>query len=101
MDDLLEGFVRVSRLPQLDGPMNVGNPGEFTVAELANMVIELTGSKSTVEDRPLPADDPKQRKPDITRAKELIGFEPRVPLREGLTRTIANFKERMAAQKDA
>jgi UDP-glucuronate decarboxylase len=100
MDDLLEGFVRVSRLPQLDGPMNVGNPGEFTVAELANMVIELTGSKSTVEDRPLPADDPKQRKPDITRAKELIGFEPRVPLREGLTRTIANFKERMAAQKD-
>jgi UDP-glucuronate decarboxylase len=100
MDDLLEGFVRVSRLPQLDGPMNIGNPGEFTVAELAKMVIELTGSKSTVEDRPLPADDPKQRKPDITRAKELIGFEPRVPLREGLTRTIANFKERMAAQKD-
>ncbi len=101
MDDLLEGFVRVSRLPQLDGPMNIGNPGEFTVAELAQMVIELTGSKSTVEDRPLPADDPKQRKPDITRAKELIGFEPRVPLREGLARTIANFKERMAAQKDS
>ena len=100
MEDLIEGFVRVSRLQQLDGPMNLGNPGEFTVAELAQMVIELTGSKSTVEDRPLPADDPKQRKPDITRAQELIGFEPRIPLREGLTRTIANFKESMAAQKD-
>jgi UDP-glucuronate decarboxylase len=101
MEDLIEGFVRVSRLPELNGPMNLGNPTEFTVAELAQMVIELTGSKSIVEDRPLPADDPKQRKPDISRARELIGFEPRIALKEGLTRTIANFKERMAAQKEA
>jgi UDP-glucuronate decarboxylase len=100
MQDLIEGFVRVARLPQLDGPMNLGNPTEFTVGELARMVIELTGSKSIVEDRPLPADDPKQRRPDITRARELIGFEPRIPLKEGLARTISDFRERMAAHKD-
>jgi len=77
--------------------MNLGNPGEFTMIELANLVLELTGSKLPLIQQPLPADDPKQRKPDITRAKELIRFEPTVPLREGLTRTIADFRDRLAA----
>jgi UDP-glucuronate decarboxylase len=97
VDDLIEGFVRVAGLPTLDGPMNLGNPGEFTMIELANLVLELTGSKLPLIQQPLPADDPKQRKPDITRARELIRFEPTVPLREGLTRTIADFRDRLAA----
>jgi UDP-glucuronate decarboxylase len=95
VDDLIEGFVRVSRLPRLDGPMNLGNPGEFTIAELAHHVIDLTKSKSTIEYRPLPADDPKQRRPDITKAKQLIGFEPKIMLPQGLERTIADFRERL------
>jgi UDP-glucuronate decarboxylase len=95
VDDLIEGFVRVSRLPRLEGPMNLGNPGEFTIAELAQKVIELTKSKSTIEYRPLPADDPKQRRPDITKAKQLIGFEPKINLAQGLEKTIANFSERL------
>lgn len=99
VDDLIEGFVRVAGLPALDGPMNLGNPGEFTMIELANLVLELTGSKQPLVQQALPADDPKQRKPDITRAKELIRFEPSVPLREGLTRTIADFRDRLAALK--
>lgn len=95
VDDLIEGFIRVSRLPALDGPMNLGNPGEFTMLELAELVRELVGSTPPVEFRELPVDDPKQRRPDITRAQELIGFEPKIPLKEGLTRTIANFRERL------
>jgi UDP-glucuronate decarboxylase len=95
VDDLIEGFVRVSRLPRLEGPMNLGNPGEFTIAELAQKVIDLTKSKSTIEYRPLPADDPKQRRPDITKAKQLIGFEPKINLAQGLEKTIANFSERL------
>jgi UDP-glucuronate decarboxylase len=95
VDDLIEGFIRVSRLPRLEGPMNLGNPGEFTIAELAQQVISLTKSKSTIEYRPLPADDPKQRRPDITKAKALIGFEPRIMLQQGLERTIADFRERL------
>jgi UDP-glucuronate decarboxylase len=101
VDDLIEGFVRVSRLPSLDGPMNLGNPGEFTIAELAKQVIELTQSSSTIEYRPLPADDPKQRCPDITKAKALIQFEPRIPLRQGLERTIDDFRERLNQRKTA
>lgn len=101
VDDLIEGFFRVSQLDRLDGPMNLGNPGEFTIAELAQQVIELTGSSSKIEYRPLPADDPKQRRPDITKAKGLISFDPKVPLREGLARTIQNFKERLAERGPA
>jgi UDP-glucuronate decarboxylase len=74
---------------------------EFTIAELANLVAELTGSKSAVEYKPLPADDPKQRRPDITKAKSLIQFEPKVQLRQGLERTIADFKERLAERSKA
>jgi UDP-glucuronate decarboxylase len=96
VDDLIEGFLRVARLDKLDGPLNVGNPTEFTMKELAELVIELTGTKSTIEHRPLPADDPKQRRPDITKAQNLIKFEPQVALREGLTRTIADFKARLS-----
>jgi UDP-glucuronate decarboxylase len=95
VEDLIEGFVRVSRLPRLEGPMNLGNPGEFTIAELARHVIELTNSKSSIEYRPLPADDPKQRRPDISKAKKLIDFEPKIMLRQGLERTIADFRERL------
>ena len=97
VDDLIEGFIRVANLPSLDGPMNLGNPGEFNMLELANLVRELTGSPAPNVTKPLPADDPKQRKPDISRARELIQFEPQVPLREGLKRTIANFRERLVA----
>jgi UDP-glucuronate decarboxylase len=96
VDDLIEGILRVSRLSSLSFPMNLGNANEFTVAELAKLVIELTGSSSPIEKRPLPADDPRQRQPDLTRARELIGYEPRIPLRVGLERTIAHFRERLA-----
>lgn len=97
MDDLINGFLKVATLPTLDGPLNLGNPTEFTMKELAQLVVELTGAKSSIEHLPLPVDDPKQRRPDITKAQQLIGFEPRIPLREGLERTISNFKERLAA----
>jgi UDP-glucuronate decarboxylase len=95
VDDLVEGFVRVARLPTLDGPLNLGNPVEFTMLELAQQVLELTGAPAEVRFTPLPTDDPKQRRPDICRARQLIDFDPRVQLREGLTRTIADFAERL------
>ena len=75
------------------GPVNLGNPGEFTILQLAELVIELTGSKSEIVRKPLPADDPKQRRPDIAKAKELLGWQPTTPLREGLIRTIAYFDD--------
>ncbi len=95
VDDLIEGFLRVSRLDKLDGPMNLGNPIEFTMVELAELVSELVGHRVQVEYRPLPHDDPKQRRPDVSRAQELIDFVPSVPLRTGLQRTMENFKERL------
>jgi UDP-glucuronate decarboxylase len=101
VDDLIEGFFRVAHLDKFESPMNLGNPTEFTIAELAELVIDLTASKSKIEYRPLPADDPKQRRPDITKAKRLIDFEPKVPLRLGLERTIADFSERLAQRAPA
>jgi UDP-glucuronate decarboxylase len=74
------------------GPINIGNPGEFTILELAELVLELTGSKSKIVRRPLPDDDPTRRRPDISLAQKHLGWEPKVPLREGLTKTIAWFK---------
>jgi len=74
------------------GPVNIGNPGEFTIKQLAEQVIELTGSKSKIVYLPLPNDDPLQRKPDISLAKEKLGWEPKVPLRDGLMKTIDYFK---------
>ncbi|VGO12950.1 UDP-glucose 4-epimerase [Pontiella desulfatans] len=99
--DLIEGWIRLMATgDDVTGPINIGNPGEFTMIELAENVIELTNSKSQLIFEPLPADDPKQRKPDITLAKEKLGWEPTVPLREGLAKTIEYFdgllKERNA-----
>ena len=92
VDDLIEGFVRLMASPDaVTGPVNIGNPGEFTMLELARQVLELTGSSSRIVHRPLPADDPRQRRPDISQANELLGWQPTVGLRNGLTRTIAYF----------
>ncbi len=87
VDGLFRLFLSDERMP-----VNIGNPNEFTVRQLAELVIELTGTKSEITSQPLPADDPKVRKPDITRAKELLGWEPSVQLREGLLRTIEYFR---------
>jgi UDP-glucuronate decarboxylase len=96
VDDLIDGIMKLVDSPaDVTGPINLGNPGEFTVAELAKLVLEMTGSKSRVVHRPLPADDPLQRRPDITRAKSLLGWEPRIPLEDGLQRTIAYFREEL------
>ena len=92
VDDLIEGFVRLMNQNDVKGPINIGNPGEFTMLQLAELALKLTGSKSKIVHRPLPGDDPKQRRPDITLAKKHLGWEPAVPLEEGLKRTIAYFK---------
>ena len=100
VDDLVEGFVRLMNSPEdVTGPINLGNPGEFTIRELAELVIELTGSKSTLEHLPLPPDDPKQRRPDITRARNTLGWEPKIALREGLQRSIPYFERVLRGQK--
>ena len=92
VDDLIEGMVRLMNTgDDVTGPVNVGNPGEFTIRELAEKVIQLTGSKSKLVFKPLPQDDPRQRKPDITLAKKVLGWEPKVPLEEGLKKTIEYF----------
>ncbi|MDB5683667.1 MAG: family oxidoreductase [Sphingomonas bacterium] len=92
--DLIDGFVRLMRSSKdVTGPINLGNPGEFTMIELAKLVVELTGSRSAIEHRPLPTDDPRQRRPDISRAQEVLGWEPKVALREGLVETIRYFDE--------
>ena len=92
VDDLIEAFLRLMDTPDdFTGPVNTGNPGEFTILELAKMVIDYTGSKSIIDYRPLPQDDPKQRRPDITLAKAKLGWEPKVPLSEGLKKTIEYF----------
>ena len=75
----------------ITGPINIGNPGEFTIRQLAEQVIDLTGSKSKLVFMPLPQDDPKQRQPNIEKAREILGWEPEVRLRDGLTKTIAYF----------
>ena len=93
VDDLIEGIVRLMDAPDdVVGPMNLGNPTEFTIAELAQLVIELTGAKSKIIHKPLPEDDPMQRCPDIGFAKRALGWEPAIPLAQGLERTIAYFK---------
>jgi len=92
VSDLVDGLLRLARVKQApDGPVNLGNPVEFTMLELAELVLEHTGSASRIEFRALPQDDPRQRRPDITRARTLLGWEPRVPLREGLAPTAAHF----------
>lgn len=92
-DDLVEGIIRMMEGPDdFMGPVNLGNPDEFTIRELAELVVELTGSKSKLVKHPLPADDPTRRQPDIALAKEKLGWSPKVPLREGLTKTIEWFR---------
>ena len=91
--DLIEGFVRLMEQDQTIGPVNLGNPGEFTMLELAEKVIKLTETKAKIVFKPLPQDDPKQRQPDIEIAKSKLNWEPTVPLEEGLKETIAYFKE--------
>ena len=98
VDDLIEGFIRLMDSPDvLPGPINLGNPGEFTVIELAEAVKELTCSRSALVHEPLPQDDPKQRQPDITQAQQQLGWAPRVPLREGLKPTIAYFEQMLSS----
>ena len=93
VDDLVEGFIRLMESgSDVTGPVNLGNPGEFTIRQLAELVIELTGSKSQIITEPLPPDDPKQRRPDISIAKEQLGWEPKVALREGLLKSIPYFE---------
>jgi UDP-glucuronate decarboxylase len=93
VDDLLEGMVRLmNSREELTGPVNIGNPNEFTIKELAELVIELTGTHSKLIFEPLPSDDPMQRQPDITLAKKELGWEPKIQLREGLVHTINYFK---------
>lgn len=93
VDDLIEGFVRLMATPhEVTGPINLGNPGEFTIRELAETVIRMTGSSSELVFEPLPQDDPMQRQPNITVARETLGWEPTVPLEAGLERTIDYFR---------
>ncbi len=94
VDDLIEGFIRTMRTDEtVSGPINLGNPGEFTILELAELIIDIVGSKSKLVKLPLPEDDPKQRKPDISKASEIMGWIPKVSLREGLLRTIPYFEQ--------
>ncbi len=93
VDDLVTGMIAMMDQDEMTGPINLGNPGEFTIRELALMVKEIAGSTSEIVYRPLPQDDPVRRKPDIALAKEKLGWEPKVPVREGLVRTVAYFRE--------
>lgn len=96
VSDLIDGFLKLMETgPEVTGPVNLGNPTEFTMLELATKIIELTGSRSTLRYLPLPADDPKQRKPDISIATSVLNWEPKVALDEGLTLTIKDFKSRL------
>jgi UDP-glucuronate decarboxylase len=98
VDDLIAGFVALMNSPkEITGPVNLGNPVEFTMMELAETVLDLTGSKSRIDFHPLPSDDPRQRKPDISLAKETLSWEPRTSLREGLVETVEYFRKLIAA----
>jgi UDP-glucuronate decarboxylase len=93
VDDLMDGLMRLMASPdEVVGPINIGNPVEFSMLELANVVCELTGSRSRIAHRPLPQDDPRQRQPDIAKAQEILGWKPVTPLKEGLGKTIAHFE---------
>ncbi|MBA4227920.1 MAG: NAD-dependent dehydratase [Hyphomonas sp.] len=97
VDDLVRGLISLMETPDsVTGPINIGNPGEFTIRQLAENVIDLTGSKSKLVFRPLPQDDPKQRQPDITKARDILKWEPSVELRDGLSKTIAYFDALLA-----
>jgi UDP-glucuronate decarboxylase len=100
VDDLIRGLISLMETgPEIVGPINLGNPIEFTMRQLADLVLELTGSRSKIVYRPLPQDDPKQRKPDISEAERLLGWRPAVSLKEGLAKTIPHF-EKLLSQRD-
>lgn len=96
VDDLVDGFMRFMEQDKIIGPMNLGNPGEFTMLQLAELVLKKVGGKSKITHLPLPSDDPKQRKPDISLAKDVLGWEPKVPLEQGIEKTISYFKTALA-----
>jgi UDP-glucuronate decarboxylase len=94
VDDLINGLIKLMATGEsVTGPINIGNPGEFSILQLATMVLDMTGSRSRIVHRPLPQNDPRQRRPDISRAQELLSWQPRTPLKEGLIRTIAYFEK--------
>lgn len=96
IDDMVAGLMALMEAPDFTGPVNLGNPGEFTILELAEKVVEMTGSSSAIVHAPLPPDDPVQRRPDISLARERLGWNPRVELAQGLVDTIADFRRRLA-----
>ncbi|MBK9290368.1 MAG: SDR family oxidoreductase [Bacteroidetes bacterium] len=101
VDDLLNGMIAMMEAPDdFIGPVNIGNPGEFTMNELAEMILRLTGSKSKIVYLPLPQDDPMQRRPDISLAKEKLGWEPRIPLEQGLIKTIEYFEKELTGSNN-
>ena len=99
VDDLIEGLVLLMNADDIYDPINMGNPNEFTIRELAEEVRQLCGSSVEIKYLPLPQDDPRQRQPDITRARQLLGWNPSIPLREGLEKTVAYFAERISARE--
>ncbi|HWN11876.1 MAG TPA: UDP-glucuronic acid decarboxylase family protein [Pyrinomonadaceae bacterium] len=99
VDDLVEALIRLMNADAIHDPVNLGNPGEFTIRELAEQVVKTCGSKSGVRYLPLPEDDPKQRKPDISRAQTLLGWNPTIPLDEGLVKTVADFRKRIESDE--
>lgn len=99
VDDLVEALMRLMNVADVHDPVNLGNPGEFTIKELAEEVVKICGSNSGVEYLPLPQDDPKQRKPDISRAQTLLAWNPTIPLNEGLKKTVAYFKQRVMSNE--
>jgi UDP-glucuronate decarboxylase len=102
VDDLIEGFLRLMDSPDdFTGPVNLGNPGEFTIMELARKVVALTGSKSKIVQKPLPSDDPRQRQPDISLAHDRLGWQPQLTLDQGLPRTIEYFDALLKSSKTA
>jgi UDP-glucuronate decarboxylase len=99
VDDLVGGLIQLMESgSEIVGPINLGNPSEFTIRQLAEIVVDLTGSASKIIHRPLPQDDPRQRQPDISKAQELLGWQPVLPLADGLTKTIAYFEELLAKE---
>ncbi len=101
VDDLVEGLIRLMNTEGVHDPVNIGNPREFTIRELAEEVAKICGSEVRIKYMPLPPDDPKQRQPDITRARELLNWNPTIELREGLARTVSYFAERLTKNRDA
>jgi UDP-glucuronate decarboxylase len=94
VDDMVDGLIALMNTPpDVTGPVNLGNPAEFTMLELAKLILALTGSNAPIEEHPLPSDDPARRKPDISRARQLLGWQPAMPLEEGLKRTVGYFRQ--------